>query len=156
MDGIGQLAHAVGKSKNLVHASGTLQRLIQAHHVVIDVSGVDGVPLGQIERVSLTEQTDGLVVSTSHSQIAGIGTNVIYRRRVSLTVLQVERLGLVVQSVDFIDHSLPYRYVVVTDVVNVFGHVRTAVQACQGRIALSHQGQRLICLALLQIELCSL
>ena len=153
VDGVRQLAHAVGKSKNLVFASGTLQRLILVHHVVLDVNGVDSVSLGQIEGVGLTEQADGLVVAIGHGQIAGIATDVIYRRVFGLPVLQVESLSLVALTVCGIDHGLPYRYVVVADVVNVVGHVRTAVQTGQGRVAFSHQRQGLFCLALLKIEL---
>ena len=156
MDGVRQLAHAVGKSRHLVIASSTLQRLVLVHHVVFDVSGIDGVSLCQIEGVGLTEQADGLVVAVGHSQITSIGTNIIYRQVFCLPVLQVECLGLVALTVCGIDHGLPYRYVVVADVVNMIGHVRTAVQTGQRRVTFSHQGQRLICFALLKIEFCGL
>ena len=144
VDGVRQQAHAVRKGLCLSLAPGFLQGLILVHHIVFDVFGGNGATLGQIERVGLAEQADGLVVATRHRQIAGIGTDVIDLQIFTLTVLQIEGLGLVVLTIGGIDSGLANRYVVVTDLANEIGQFSAAVQTRQSRVAFGHQRQGLL------------
>ena len=123
---------------------------------MLDVFGSDSTTQGQIERVGLAKQADSLVVAASHRQIAGISANVIDLAVFSLTVLQIEGLGLVVLTVGGIDHGLGNHYIIVADLTNEVGQFTAAIQSGQGRVAFSHQRQGLLGHPLLKIELCSL
>ena len=127
VDGVRQQAHVVRKGLCFVFSSSLLQGLIPIHHVVLDIFIGDGASLGQIERVGLQKEAHSIVVAAGHSQIAGIGTEVIYFQIFRLPVLLIEGLGLVELTVCCVDHGLVDGDIVVANMINIFWQVLTAL-----------------------------